>query len=297
MPTRHAGFRASWTLHTLYAMLYNTAASHIPHSRVSATYHIALPGYETSWHEHEEFMFLLPKQGALTVNADSTDAQRVGNGQLAVVAPQRFHKTTSSKGAHCHTAIYVDRDFVSFCAQKANVRLNSGDVPTHCVPTPALLSALHLERSLQHTPLPSEDCAIYQRDLLDRLLAAACVESTLSALGDAPSLVNERQQWVDDMKHYLDSTLAERVNIDAVASAFTMSRRHLTRTFREETGLSITEYQTSQRVMRAAALLQVPGTTVLDAALQVGIDSPSYLARLFRKHGMPMPRAVKARNR
>lgn len=274
-------------------MPYQTAASHIPSSHVSATYRIALPGYETSWHEHEEFMFLLPDRGTLTVSVDSSGTQRVGCGLLAVVAPRRFHKTTSSEGEHCHTAIYVEREFVSFCAKKADMHMPSGDMPKYCPPTPALLGALHLQRLLQLTPRHGEQ-GHYQRDLLDRLVASTCVESALRGFDAPHQSGGARDRLVEEIRGFLDATLAARINLDAIAHEFNMSRRNLTRRFREETGQSITEYQTSRRVMQAAALLQAPGTTVLDAALHVGIDSPSYLARLFRKHGMSMPRSLKS---
>ncbi|MGI4856559.1 MAG: helix-turn-helix domain-containing protein [Janthinobacterium lividum] len=273
-------------------MPYQTTASHIPSSRVSATYRIALPGYETSWHEHEEFMFLLPDRGTLTVSVDSSDAQRVGCGLLAVVAPGRLHKTTSSEGEHGHTAIYVEREFVAFCAKKADVRLASGDAPRYVSPTPTLLGALHLQRLLQFMPSRSEH-EDYQLGLLERLVASACVESALGAF-DAPRGPGARKRTVEAIKSFLDATLSARINLDAIALEFNMSRRNLTRSFREETGQSITEYQTSRRVKQAAALLQIPGTTVLDAALQVGIDSPSYLARLFRKRGLSVPHSLKA---
>jgi transcriptional regulator GlxA family with amidase domain len=72
-----------------------------------------------------------------------------------------------------------------------------------------------------------------------------------------------------------------------------LSRRHLTHIFRESTGESIGDYQTRQRVARAAELLSVSGTTVLAASMAVGVKIPSYLARLFIKHGQPLPKRFK----
>jgi AraC-like DNA-binding protein len=280
-------------------MSYQTASSHIPSNRVSATCRITMAGYATSWHEHEEFMFLLPRQGALTLNSEhSQHAQRIGAGVLAVVPSQRFHETASNRGEHCHTAVYVQRDFVSFCARKANGAMASGEAPRYCSPSPALLGALHLQSQLSQLDATAATASTgelpgYRRDLVDRLIASACVEAALSG---APSRVGaERSQveLVGEIKEYLDAMFAERVDIDTIAMEFGMSRRHLTRIFREETGESITDYQMRQRVTRAAALLNVPGTTVLSAAISVGIESPSYLARLFSKFGMPSPRTLK----
>jgi transcriptional regulator GlxA family with amidase domain len=54
---------------------------------------------------------------------------------------------------------------------------------------------------------------------------------------------------------------------------------------RELTGDSFVEYQSRQRVLHGATLLSLPGTTVVTAAAVVGVESPSYLARLFTRDG------------
>ncbi|WP_333989731.1 AraC family transcriptional regulator [Burkholderia orbicola] len=278
-------------------MFYPTSKSHIPADRVAATRRITMADYVTSWHEHEEFMFLLPSQGTLTLTSEcSKHSQRIGAGVLAMVPAGIFHDTASNPGEHCHTAVYAERDFVSFCARKSNVRIAGGDAPRYCVPPPALLGALRLQTQFDAGDETEEahDMARYQNDLVDRLIASACVAAVLSA---APSDANpkvSRGQLVSEIKAYLDVMLAERIDIETIASEFAISRRHLTRIFREETGESLTDYQLRQRVMRARSLLNVPGTTVLSAALSVGIESPSYLARLFNKFGLPAPRDLKA---
>ncbi|ELW9447370.1 helix-turn-helix transcriptional regulator [Burkholderia cenocepacia] len=278
-------------------MFYQTSKSHIPADRVAATRRITMADYVTSWHEHEEFMFLLPSQGTLTLTSEcSKHSQRIGAGVLAMVPAGIFHDTASNPGEHCHTAIYAERDFVSFCARKSNVRIARGDAPRYCVPPPALLGALRLQTQFDTVDETEEahDMARYQNDLVDRLIASACVAAVLGA---APSDANpkvSRGQLVSEIKAYLDVMLAERIDIETIASEFAISRRHLTRIFREETGESLTDYQLRQRVMRARSLLNVPGTTVLSAALSVGIESPSYLARLFTKFGLPAPRDLKA---
>ncbi|MFB5149798.1 AraC family transcriptional regulator [Burkholderia orbicola] len=277
-------------------MFYQTSKSHIPADRVAATRRITMADYVTSWHEHEEFMFLLPSQGTLTLTSEcSKHSQRIGAGVLAMVPAGIFHDTASNPGEHCHTAVYAERDFVSFCARKSNVRIAGGDAPRYCVPPPALLGALRLQTQFDAVDETEEahDMARYQNDLVDRLIASACVAAVLGA---APSDANpkvSRGQLVSEIKAYLDVMLAERIDIETIASEFAISRRHLTRIFREETGESLTDYQLRQRVMRARSLLNVPGTTVLSAALSVGIESPSYLARLFTKFGLPAPRDLK----
>jgi AraC-like DNA-binding protein len=272
-------------------MAYPTASSHIPADRISATCRITMPGYATAWHEHDEFMFLLPRRGVLTLQAErSKRAQRVASGLLAVVSPKLFHETVSESGEHCHIAIYVQKDFASFCARHANGRMRDEGELTFCAPTPSLLGALHLQSQFA----AGEGLPRYRGELLDQLVASACVEAALGATDAQSERVSSRPYLVGEIKAFLDTMLAERLDIDAVALEFGMSRRQLTRVFREETGESITAYQGRRRVERAAALLNVPGMTVLSAAISVGVESPSYLARLFIKHGLPRPGAFKA---
>ncbi|CAM2161502.1 helix-turn-helix transcriptional regulator [Burkholderia orbicola] len=278
-------------------MFYQTSKSHIPADRVAATRRITMADYVTLWHEHEEFMFLLPSQGMLTLTSEcSKHSQRIGAGVLAMVPAGIFHDTASNPGEHCHTAVYAERDFVSFCARKSNVRIAGGDAPRYCVPPPALLGALRLQTHFDAGDETEEahDMARYQNDLVDRLIASACVAAVLGAEPSGANPKISRGQLVSEIKAYLDVMLAERIDIETIASEFAISRRHLTRIFREETGESLTDYQLRQRVMRARSLLNVPGTTVLSAALSVGIESPSYLARLFNKFGLPAPRDLKA---
>ncbi|WP_175781616.1 helix-turn-helix domain-containing protein [Burkholderia cenocepacia] len=278
-------------------MFYQTSKSHIPADRVAATRRITMADYVTSWHEHEEFMFLLPSQGTLTLTSEcSKHSQRIGAGVLAMVPAGIFHDTASNPGEHCHTAVYAERDFVSFCARKSNVRIAGGEAPRYCVPPPALLGALRLQTQFDTVDETEEahDMARYQNDLVDRLIASACVAAVLGAEPSGANPKISRGELVSEIKAYLDVMLAERIDIETIASEFAISRRHLTRIFREETGESLTDYQLRQRVMRARSLLNVPGTTVLSAALSVGIESPSYLARLFNKFGLPAPRDLKA---
>lgn len=193
-------------------MFYQTSKSHIPADRVAATRRITMADYVTSWHEHEEFMFLLPSQGTLTLTSEcSKHSQRIGAGVLAMVPAGIFHDTASNPGEHCHTAVYAERDFVSFCARKSNVRIAGGDAPRYCVPPPALLGALRLQTQFDAVDETEEahDMARYQNDLVDRLIASACVAAVLGA---APSGANpkvSRGQLVSEIKAYLDVMLAE----------------------------------------------------------------------------------------
>jgi transcriptional regulator GlxA family with amidase domain len=128
---------------------------------------------------------------------------------------------------------------------------------------------------------------------MDRMVATTCIEAGLTTRPSRIGVADARRAMVEDIKAFLDATLAQRLDIDRIAYEFGLSRRSLTRTFREISGDSIVEYQSRQRVLRAATLLRLPRTTVVAAAAAVGIESPSYLARLFVKYGEALPGSFK----
>lgn len=78
----------------------------------------------------------------------------------------------------------------------------------------------------------------------------------------------------------LDANLSVKVLVDLVP----LSRRILERTFKKETGLSIHQYILNLRVQRLSGLLLSSNETIADLALQVGLNEPGNVARLFKKY-------------
>ncbi|WP_144161353.1 helix-turn-helix transcriptional regulator [Paraburkholderia sp. BCC1885] len=270
---------------------YPTKSTHVPADRVSTVRRVSISDYSTRMHEHEEYMFLLPRVGLLMLDIETHGRSiRIAPWSFTAIPPNRMHQTHAGHGAQEHIAVYVESDFVTFCEKKARRRMVTDRVTVSPAPG-SLLSAVRL-RYLERAN-PDGDLASYRVDLLDRVVATACIEATLREQEGRRPRADVRRNLVADIKEFLDATLSERIDIDRVACEFGVSRRHLTRIFRDTVGESIVEYRSRQRVLRAASLLELPGMTVIGAATAVGIDSPSYLARLFDKYGKPLPGTFK----
>jgi transcriptional regulator GlxA family with amidase domain len=74
---------------------------------------------------------------------------------------------------------------------------------------------------------------------------------------------------------------ARDISLDALAGIAAVSRRHLTRLFRQLTGISIKEYSTRVRLELARALLNDPALTVDSIAQRCGFTSARHLRRLW----------------
>ncbi|TCL65970.1 two-component system response regulator YesN [Hydrogenispora ethanolica] len=84
-------------------------------------------------------------------------------------------------------------------------------------------------------------------------------------------------------KEQIDRMYQEDLSLDDLAQAVSVSPFYLSRLFREELGVSFTEYITKLRLEKALTLL-AEGFPVKECCFAVGYNDPNYFSRLFRKY-------------
>lgn len=86
-----------------------------------------------------------------------------------------------------------------------------------------------------------------------------------------------------ELMRYLDSHLEEDLNIDALAERFYISKFHMMRTFRRETGYTVYEYLSQRRLLHARMLME-GGMRATEACYRSGFRSYSSFTRAYSKH-------------
>lgn len=81
---------------------------------------------------------------------------------------------------------------------------------------------------------------------------------------------------------YLNAHLTEGLTIDELAARFYISKYHMMRRFREETGTSIHNYLSDKRLLAARDLIQ-SGLSATDACFRCGFRSYSAFSRAYGK--------------
>ena len=81
---------------------------------------------------------------------------------------------------------------------------------------------------------------------------------------------------------YLSRNPTEHISIDALAAKFYISKYHMMRRFRAQTGYTIHAYLIGKRLMLARELI-LNGTPVMEAALQSGFGDYSAFSRAYRR--------------
>jgi two-component system response regulator YesN len=82
---------------------------------------------------------------------------------------------------------------------------------------------------------------------------------------------------------YLDQHYAGEVSVEDVARSAFISPSRLSHVFKDATGMSLIDYLTQIRIDRAQHLLAETDRTVAEICFELGIQSPTYFTRLFRR--------------
>ncbi len=86
-----------------------------------------------------------------------------------------------------------------------------------------------------------------------------------------------------EILRYIDAHLTEDLSIDILAEEFYISKFHMMRLFKQETGRSIHDYLQERRLLHARDLIR-QGISATDSCFQSGFRSYSSFTRAYAKH-------------
>jgi len=82
---------------------------------------------------------------------------------------------------------------------------------------------------------------------------------------------------------FLEHHYAEKLSISAICELFNISTRQMNRIFKKETGLTLTERVHEIRINRAKQYLVESDEKVIQIAILVGYEDPTFFSNLFRR--------------
>ena len=92
---------------------------------------------------------------------------------------------------------------------------------------------------------------------------------------------------------YISEHLHNRIMLSDMAEYLNISEAYLSRLFKEETGVSFSDYVNQQKVEAAASLLRYSNYTDSEISSLFCFSSQSYFIKVFRKHTGMTPKAYK----
>lgn len=162
------------------------------------------------------------------------------------------------------------------CFEKAN-KEKSNVIQTTAVQNTKLLQGIReLETALQQKEYASE---LYEKLIFLEFMVKlnrACMEEKTSYNHSA---VYNRK--IVDILEYINEHLYEELSIETIADTFYLSKYHMMRQFKEETGYTMHQYITEKRVLAARDMI-LDGVPATKASLECGFKDYSTFSRAFK---------------
>ena len=95
--------------------------------------------------------------------------------------------------------------------------------------------------------------------------------------------ISLKRKNLQDIKDYLDRNFADKIILDNLAEKFYINKFYLTRIFRDQFGITVTNYILQLRITHAKQLLRFTDLTIEEISRSCGFPDPNYFSRMFRK--------------
>ena len=239
---------------------------------------------EFHYHEFCKILLLVSGSGGYTVDGQRYALQ---SGDVVLINSHSVHRPEFEPGtAYERIILYISPEFL----RRASIP--GGDL-TECFsgtrghvlrPDGSLRKKLFSLAASLERELAGEE---YGRVILSnaavlRLLVGITRELRRSD-APRPGPVTPGNERVEAIVRHLERHLTEDISIDDLAEQFYLSKYHMMRLFRRETGTTIHGYLTERRLMLARELIR-GGMSATDACFRSGWRSYSSFTRAYGKH-------------
>ncbi|NWL86304.1 DNA-binding response regulator [Paenibacillus sp. 79R4] len=129
-----------------------------------------------------------------------------------------------------------------------------------------------------------ESLDLYARSVQSATNSLAWMQHLIGKAADFTSSMEHSPSVVEKVKEYIQQHLSEDLSREDIASQVYLNPDYLTRIFKKETGMSISDYLLQQRLNIAASLLANTGLSVSSIAAQIGYANFSHFSRMFKKY-------------
>lgn len=110
---------------------------------------------------------------------------------------------------------------------------------------------------------------------------------------------HKQKEYVDKFNtvmDYIDTNYMEELKLDDIANTIGFSKYHFSRLFKQYTNYTFCAYICHRRIMVAEELLEQPGLSITEVALQAGFPSISTFNRLFKQSKGCSPSEFREKN-
>ena len=235
------------------------------------------------YHEFYKLLFFVSGKGGYFVEGNR---YALSPGDIILIGKQCVHRPEFETDTPCERVIlYISPEFLAResssschltdCFSKENNHVLRPNEKSRKM----LFSMVsNIEQELSSNRYGKE---IVSNGMLLQLLIEI-TRSTIHKEVQKPAPLLPKSKRMQDILHYLDNHLTEELNIDTLAEKFYISRFHMMRRFREETGTTIHSYISDHRLLLARDLIS-QGDPATEVCFKCGFGSYSSFSRAYSK--------------
>lgn len=236
-------------------------------------------------HYHNNYEIYYLTQGRCRYFIDK-HSYLISAGDIALIPPGVIHKTGYETPTHSRKLINCGEWYIP-----ESVRDKVGALPCFSG-SPAAQKQIERIFAAIEREEPDEFFADSMRALVSQLMLLIARESRSVEQRKSESPIVEKA--VAEIRRQY----SKAVTLEAVAAACFVSKEHLSRTFKKETGFGFSEYLNLYRLKRADMLLRERrDMRVVDVAMQCGFNDSNYFSKVYKKmFGVSPKQAQKEKN-
>lgn len=93
-----------------------------------------------------------------------------------------------------------------------------------------------------------------------------------------------------DVSNYINRHMSEAITVEAMSKDFFMSRSYLSKRFKAESTVTLTDFILTKKTDEAKHLLRYTKQSLTAISLHLGFSSPGHFSRVFRKYASVSPK-------
>ena len=247
---------------------------------ISTSYHEFLPGVSQEPETIPGWKFIYAEQGKLCVHTDQ-DSYILRSGEMICLAPMKEHCIESYQGKASAILLRFE---------------TSGELPSF---ENKIFFVNHQQKHYLNEivsvskQLMSQDNSAGYAACHEQILKNSIEILVLSLLSDRQTQQQreydlcrrsvQHKNITNDIIQHLNDTVGEPVKLQDIADKFSYSLSSIKRIFKQETGLSIIDYQNNNRITQAKRLLENSNASIEEISGSLGFSNACYFSRTFKK--------------
>ena len=247
--------------------------------------HLILHYEDPGLHNHDfiEFFYVLNGKCLHDLNGI---VNTISIGDACLLTPTDLHTFKNIDYTFLHRDIMFKTDyFKSMCrlySENLYEKLENGEWDKHFTLTNREMN--HLEEIVQPVTLLNNSDINLITGHICSFIINALIEHNLK------TTQNKSVTWISRLSSLLSTPENFKIDLHILLSAFPYSKEHICRTFKKETGKSLTDYFNEQKLQYAHTLLNSSVLSIEQICEMLNFSSSSYFYNLYKKHFGITPR-------